>query len=206
MLAACLLAALGCASATATDPEFDIVGWGDSLIEGGSMLDDISKLLQRHIHNNGVSGQTSSEILARVLADTLYRKDVTIFWMGRNNFASPDTVVNDIARAVAHLEGRRHFLVLSILNSEFEGEAKGGAKYATIVALNTRLAATYPANFLDVRHALVASYNARSERDSTNAANDVPPASLRADELHLNDAGNRIVAIAVADALNAKGW
>ncbi|MEO8621204.1 MAG: SGNH/GDSL hydrolase family protein [bacterium] len=206
LLAACMFAMVGCASATAPDPELDVVGWGDSLIAGGGMLGDISIILERPIHNNGVSGQTSSEILVRVLADTVYRKNVAIFWMGRNNYASPDTVMSDIAQAVAHLQGRRHFLVLSVLNSEFAGEAKGGANYDTIVALNARIATAYPTHFLDVRHTLVAAYNPLSARDSTNAANDIPPASLRDDELHLNDAGNRVVAIEVANALKAKGW
>jgi lysophospholipase L1-like esterase len=205
LLAVCLFV-VGCASVTAPDPELDIVGWGDSLIEGSGMLEDVSTLLERPTHNNGVSGQTSSQILVRVLADTLYRRNVAIFWMGRNNYASPDTVVNDIAQAVAHLQGRRHFLVLSVLNGEFDGESKGGANYATIVALNARLATAYPSNFLDVRHTLVAAYNPLSTRDSTNAANDLPPASLRGDELHLNGAGSRIVAVVVANALKANGW
>ncbi|MEP7000457.1 MAG: GDSL-type esterase/lipase family protein [bacterium] len=207
LLAVYLVAAVSCSSsATAPNPELDIVGWGDSLIEGGGMLGDVSTLLGRPIHNNGVGGQTSSQILVRVLADSVYRKNVAIFWMGRNNYANPDTVVSDIAQAVAHLEGRRHFLVLSVLNGEFDGEAKTGANYDTIIALNARLATAYPSNFLDVRRTLVAAYNPRSVRDSTNAANDIPPASLRGDELHLNDAGNRIVAIDVANAIKTKSW
>jgi hypothetical protein len=86
-------------------------------------------LLNRPTRNGGVSGESSSEILARILNDTEPHDRVSIFWMGRNNYSAAATVEADIAAAVAHLHGDQRFLVLSIINGIYENEHAGGTGY-----------------------------------------------------------------------------
>jgi hypothetical protein len=128
-----------------------------------------------------------------MLADPSRFGEPVIIWAGRNNFTDPTTVKADIASMVAALT-TSHYLVLSILNSDTPSEWIGGADYATIVALNADLAATYGAHYLDVRAYLVSQYNPSIPQDVIDHAHDVPPSSLRSDFLHLNDAGNQVVA------------
>ncbi|MDB4917570.1 MAG: hypothetical protein JWM95_5214, partial [Gemmatimonadetes bacterium] len=165
--------------------------------------------------NRGVSGQTASQIVGRFFADTAPPHDVAIFWLGRNDMgdpgrvgeaAHPDTVKKYLAQAIAALSGDKRFLVLSVLNGDFPDEQSGQSRYAAIVLLNTDLAAKYPANFIDVRTMLVAAANAAMATDMANQAADVPPASLRFDELHLNDAGHALVGKAVAAFLATRDW
>jgi lysophospholipase L1-like esterase len=212
VILACLLS-VSCNPAALIDAGptgIEIAGWGDSLTsDNGAHIDylsDLSELLNRPTRNGGVSGEISSQILARILADDVPHNRVSIFWMGRNNYRDAVTVEADIAAAIAHLHGDRRFLVLSIINGDYEGEQAGSAGYAEIEKLNSDLAAQYPENFVDVRSALVASYNSSDARDVASHAADEPPASLRVDALHLNAAGNWVVARTIAPVITAKGW
>ena len=59
---------------------------------------------------------------------------------------------------------------------------------------------TYGARFVDVRPVLVAAYDPAQPQDVKDHADDVVPASLRSDTLHLNSAGYKITAKAIHDA------
>jgi lysophospholipase L1-like esterase len=131
------------------------------------------------------------------------QSEINVFWMGGNNFFDPAGVKSDIAKAVAFLS-TRNFIVLGLLNAG--SEPRGSAPYVLITQLNTDLAASYPDNFLDIRAILVASYNPSSPQDTRDHLNDVPPASLRNDDEHPNEAGYAIVARRVAGIVRAKGW
>jgi lysophospholipase L1-like esterase len=131
------------------------------------------------------------------------QSEINVFWMGSNNFSDPAGVKSDIAKAVAFLSTGK-FIVLGLLNAG--SEPRGSAPYDQIIQLNTDLAASYPNNFLDIRAILVASYDPARPQDVADHANDVPPASLKNDDQHPNEAGYAIVAQQVAGIIGAKGW
>lgn len=197
----------------------NITAWGDSLTDGqpftraesyptklGAILPD------RIVTNQGVGGETSSQILARMLADTTYRHDVTVLWMGRNNLADPARVKSDVAAAVKSL-GSDRFVVLTILNGDFYGtEEKGTPGYNSIMEINRSFAFRYPRNFLDIRSYLVSLYDPANPQDVQDHARDIPPSSLRAhwnggiDLLHLSPEANAIVAQRVAQFITERDW
>lgn len=107
-----------------------------------------------------------------------------IIWSGRNNYSSPTTVLSDNAAMAAYaLSNGGKYLFLSVINSENPSEYSGQTNYNTIIALNAELAAAYGANYIDVRSALVASYNPNNAADVIDHGNDIPPYSLRAQDL-----------------------
>jgi lysophospholipase L1-like esterase len=197
----------------------DIAAWGDSLTDGqpftraDSYPTKLSALLpDRIVTNEGVGGETSTQILTRMLADSTHRHDITILWMGRNNLENPARIQADIGAALKSLRTDR-FVVLAILNGDFYGtEAKGASGYETIVGLNRLLALRYPRNYLDIRSYLVSLYDPADAQDVQDHANDIPPSSLRAlwnggiDLLHLSPEGNAKVAQRVAEFITQRGW
>jgi lysophospholipase L1-like esterase len=197
----------------------NITAWGDSLTDGQpftraeSYPTQLAALMpDRVVTNEGVGGETSSQVVARMLADTAHRHDVTLLWMGRNNLGNPDQILRDIATAVKSL-GTNRFLILAVLNGDFGGtEAKGSPGYDNIVALNAALAVRYPGNYLDIRSYLVSQYDASNSQDVVDHAHDIPPTSLRAhlnggvDAVHLGPAGNALVARRVAGFITGRGW
>jgi hypothetical protein len=215
----CLLA-LACSGVTDTGwATKNIAAWGDSLTDGqpftraesyptqlGALLPD------RIVTNEGIGGETSTQILARMLADTTHRHDVTVLWMGRNNLTDPARIKSDVAAAVKSL-GSNRFVILTILNGDFAGtEAIGSSGYDAIMDLNRSFAFRYPGNVLDIRSYLVSLYDPTNPQDVLDHARDIPPSSLRAhwsggiDLLHLSPEANGKVAQRVAEFISARGW
>lgn len=186
----------------------NIAAWGDSLtVPYVPLL--AAMYPQRSVYNGGVGGETSSQILARILVDTKGRNAwINVFMMGRNNYQRPDQVRADIAAAVAFLApGNDKFVVLSVLNGYFGGyEIRGGTGYNQITQLNASLAATYTDRFLDVRGFLVAQYDPANPQDVIDHGNDIVPSSLRSDAIHLNARGCQLLAEHVRDYITAMGW
>ena len=180
------------------DPKPKIIAWGDSLTKGqGEVKSTYPGILQQlssaRIVNEGVNGQTSTEISARMAdAKDLYKYPV-IIWAGRNNYKRPEQVKADISDMVSKL-GHTHYLILGILNGDKLSERKGETGYNTITKLNADLAIIYGEHFIDIRPYLVSQYNPQSDADLKNFNDDVPPVSLRNDDLHLNSGGNKWVA------------
>lgn len=138
------------------------------------------------------------------LPDTFGRESqINVFWMGQNNFYDPVQVQADIEKCVTFVSSQK-FIVLSILNAENEGV--GTSSYNTITQLNSQLARSYPNNYIDIRKILVNAYNPSDPQDVRDYNNDTPPASLRNDNDHLNDAGYRIVAQRVAAFIAVRNW
>lgn len=121
-------------------------------------------------------------------------------WAGRNNAATPETVLSDIAAMASHAPGGR-YLIGSILSSS----ADTPATRQTIATLNADLAALYTTRFVDLHAALTAAANQTTE-DQQDIAAGIIPRSLRADALHLNDQGYAIAAAAWVSATTAMGW
>lgn len=171
----------------------NIICWGDSLTFGfGSTAGNdypsrLAALSGYTTSNQGVSGQTSTQIEARVVADTAHFGTAAILWMGRNdtptNFAS---VMSNIAASVAVLTTNR-YLVLSVTNAATE--TIGTSVYNQIIALNAQMASTYKEHYLDVRSYLVSQYDPNQAQDVIDHSNDIMPTSLRFDGTHLNDSG-----------------
>lgn len=193
----------------------NIALWGDSLTWG------YAPLLQtlegsRTVYNGGVIGETSMQIADRQTADTGHRDWITVFWYGHNNLKDPAVidlqrdpaqVKADLARSVATLApGNSRFLVLSVVNQAKPGEERGGAVYDAILKLNADLAATYPNNYFDIRSWMVAQYNPADAGDVADFQADIPPRSMRFDEIHLTLDGYTRVAREIKSVLDARGW
>lgn len=187
---------------------FTISTWGDSLTQGSGASSAAYSYpsvfeLQSGFNtiNGGVPGETSTQIKTRFDAATSQRNNSTIIWAGRNNYFYPNTVLSDIASMVSSLNasGNSNYLILSVLNGYYlPQEASGGAGYNIITNLNATLASTYGSKYLDVRSFLVSLYNPANTNDVQCHNLDIPPLSLRSDDIHLNDAGYAAVANYIA--------
>jgi lysophospholipase L1-like esterase len=197
----------------------NIAAWGDSLTDGvpftraesyptqlGALLPD------RTVTNEGVDGETSTQVLARMLADTTHRHDITVIWMGRNNLGDPARIESDVAEAVKSL-GSDRYVILTILNGDFFGtEAKRTPGYSAIMNINSSFVLYYFGHVLDIRSYLVSLYDPTNPQDVQDHASDIPPSSLRArwnggiDRVHLSPEANAKVAQRVAQFIAERGW
>lgn len=193
-----------------------LVGRGDSLTAGTGATSTDTKwmtLLARAYWNTrdttwnaGVGGETSTQIKDRFINATGgYRDATTLIWSGRNNYWDAATVLSDIAAMVSYLTTDR-FLVLSVLNGNYASEYKGGTGWVQIMDLNSSLLSRYGAHFVDVRTPMVAAYNPSIPQDVIDFGRDIPPTSLRYDEIHHNDAGQAFDFGLIGPVLRARGW
>lgn len=138
------------------------------------------------------------------IVDTFGRENwINVLWLGRNNYEDPDTILSDL-RACANFLTTDHYIVLGLLNANDEGLAT--PVYEQIVSLNSRMAQAFGDHYLDIRQVLIDHYDPTNPQDQADHANDVPPSSLRANPLHPNDAGYRLIAETVAQFIDVKGW
>lgn len=192
------------AGAGAILPANAVSCWGDSLTAGtGSSSPSggyVTRLRQaltgRGVSNLGIGGQTSLQIVDRMLADkSMGRRGIIVSWIGRNDVGiSPDlqvTVLAQHARAVANLEAGTAYLPCTITPSATE--TTGTSNHTAILAANAALKAMYPVTCVDLYAAL------STEPDGTI------PASLRFDAVHLNDAGYEVVKTTVQAKLTSLG-
>jgi hypothetical protein len=131
-----------------------------------------------------------------------------ILWMGRNNSARPHEVYADIHAAVEHIKTlNSRFLIVSVTNGDNTtgGETVGNQYYTGTVNLNYLIQKEFPYNFVDVRTALIRAASSSTD-DQIDRAADVPPGSLRDDNVHFNSAGQQIIAEILADEITARGW
>lgn len=184
----------------------DIVAWGDSMTPAFAL--NLQVLYPgRTVLQEGFLGQTSTVIANNEVADADHHNWINIFWYGHNNENDPETIKADIARSIAQLApGNSRFIVLGVVNEANGKEGKGTPAYGKIVTLNADLAALYPGNYIDIRAWLVAHYNANDAGDVADFQDDVPPRSLRYDEIHLRNEGSVLVAERVKQFIDAKGW
>lgn len=177
--------------------------WGDSLTGGTGSTTPAggwpSRLRQaltgRGVSNFGIGGQTSVQIVDRMLADRVMgRSGIIVGWFGRNDVGvAADltaTVMAQHARAAANLAHGASYLPCTLTPAA--AEVTGSASHTAILAANTAIKAAYP-NAADLFAALA------TEPDGTIAA------ANRFDAVHLNDAGYEIVKTAVQAKLTALG-
>lgn len=185
--------------------------WGDSLTAGtGSTFGhDYPTLLRSLFHrpalNQGVGGETSSAILARMLARPREaHAETAVIWAGRNNFAEPQVVEADIQTMVSSLAPGSRYLVLEIITGGADAERPGRPDFGAIEALNAELERRYGSRFVRLMPGLLDHADRRLAGDRQDRAQGVVPRSLRTDAIHLNDTGQAVVAYAVDQALRTR--
>jgi len=195
----------------------DIACWGDSLTEGtgggGTTYPDVlATALDRVVYNGGVGGDTSTQIRTRFAAAPDYWPRATVICSGRNNYSARTTVRDDILAMVDSMIARvPSLLVLSVINGNYAAERQGGAQYDQIIALNETLAATFGSHYLDWRRYVIdfglseAGITPTSQ-DLTDIADDIVPASLRADNIHGTAAYYTLKGNFVARAMRARKY
>lgn len=182
----------------------NIAVWGDSMVP--PLAANLQVLVpERTVFDGAGIGENSTQVSARQMADTARRGWVSVFWMGHNNVLQPQQTKADLAASIASL-GHDRFVILSMVNEDTPAGRRGGIEYNTIVQLNSELAALYLNNFLDVRNPLVALYDPSQPQDVIDHGNDVPPSSVRYDEIHLRNAGSVLVATLVRNFIVGHGW
>lgn len=185
--------------------------WGDSMVP--PLARALEQLLPaREVHDGGVVGDTSMQVLERLrAADPALRGRITIFWFGHNNIrlsgpSAAEQVKSDLAAAVDSLApGNEAYLVLSLVNDAALAPA-GTAAYDAIVGLNQDLAAAYPRHFFDIRRFMVEQADPDTVQGQTDRRNDVPSSTLRSDEIHLSGFGADVLARRLQSVLEELGW
>ena len=86
------------------------------------------------------------------------------------------------------------YLILGLTNAAKTKENKGDDRYDEMIKLNKELAKLYGDHFIDIWAYLISQYNPLEEQDVIDHEQDVIPASLTYDNLHMNAAGYTLVA------------
>lgn len=187
---------------------YDITCWGDSLTQGVSQLPYPSQLAhllepKRLVSNQGVGGETSTEVSDRVTGASAWRRDgIQILWWGRNNPTQITVMQNDLKDAIAAIPHGR-YIIIPWLTSSSEGI--GSDTYVERQAYVEQLQDIYGDRVYDPFQDLLDAGTGTGQ-DATDVSNGVIPTSLRADSTHLNSAGYAVVAQGVKDLIDAKGW
>ena len=115
----------------------------------------------------------------RFVVDTPYATYLPVFWEGRNDYDNEPQIISDLAAQVATVPYGQNYLVMSVINNNRQWEWIGGGGYQLIIAVNTQLASIYGSHYLDIRKALVDSYNPNLVVDVSDHDHDEIPTSLR---------------------------
>lgn len=146
------------------------------------------------------------------------RSSTAIIWTGRNDSKKGEEIYkirDNIQCMVDYLKptdgNAKKVLILAICNGSSKKESKGAIPYNEIMALNNLLKDSFGNNFIDIRTYLVK--NALKDlglkptpEDIKEIHADCIPKSLRSDEVHLNDNGNKAVAQFLAKMIIERGF
>ena len=173
-----------------------------------------SEFPDRTIFNGGVEAEDSTLVAARFLSNTQQRGWVHVLWLGNANrlaqygdkrLSAPHQIKADLALVVDCLRATHsRFVVMSVLHSAHA--RRGTTDYQRITALNAELATLYPDNYFDARSYLVGLYDPDVAQDVIDFQNDVPPSSIRIDDMHLTEEGYRALARRVRRFILEKSW
>lgn len=177
-----------------------IACWGDSQTAGTGVTAPhgppwptlVAGLTGNVILNNGVGGNTSTQIKTRFLATPQLWNATTIILAGANNSSDPATVASDVAAMVAQLTHSR-YIVLSCY-------ATDAGSLANIQTINAARAAAYGSHYLDIFSFLMTQYNSSDSSDMTaHNAGIVAPSILDGGTgPHLNSTGHVALASFIA--------
>ena len=148
----------------------------------------------RPVATLGVGGETSSQILTRILRDKVRGSQQTcIFWMGANDKPAFTSTLANVQAAIANLSTGTKYIVLNVLPST--GETNVSSNGIAIANYNAALAAAIPsANLLDIFSVMTAG-----------TADGTIQADWLSDATHMNTLGYYQVYKAVAAKLTALG-
>ena len=198
--------ALGLEYASETDLNYyNVAMWGDSLTNQINSI--IAPMyVSRFIYNGGISGETSTQIKNRMVADTEKHSFISVIWAGTNNQNQPATVKADIATMISNLSDTKRYVVLGLMGASTD--VSGSANYNTVAQLNTDLSNLYPANYIDIRsylinHGLADAGITPTAQDLIDITNDVVPSSLRIDTVHLTSKGYQLVSQKIINFIDA---
>jgi len=145
------------------------------------------------------------------------RSNPVIIWAGRNDPKKGNEIYktrDNIQSMLDYLmpeDGKKKFLILSVCNGSSKKESKGSNPYNEIMALNQLLKESFGEGYIDIRSYLVNDAMRKlglepTEDDLKEIKADCIPKSLRSDEVHLNDNGNRAIAIYLAEIIQKRGY
>lgn len=136
------------------NPKVDnIVGWGNSFMANDFLapaekwLTILSVNTGRKVSNQGIGGQTSTQIAARANADVRFTDRIRIIEAGTNGATAGSNVQDDIASMVAY-QPIDKYIVLGVVRTK--NETVGTAGYIGKTATNAALASTYGVKFIDI--------------------------------------------------------
>lgn len=130
--------------------------WGDSLVGQGYGSKYLAGMLGRTVVDKGFGGKKSTYIRDQFLQQANINNTIIIN-VGRNNYFTPDVVIQDIKRMVAKIPHSR-FLICTPPNGNY-GEGVGTAAYAKFEKIRDRILREFPANSLDTWGACIEDYD-----------------------------------------------
>lgn len=182
--------------------------WGDSLIDQmfRSTGSPSSNGWPENIFlRGGVSGDSSTAIKVRFLADTTRRNWNQIFWIGGHNSFNATTIKDDLAAMIAATPHDRVLVIGSITNGNLASDqGPAGAHWIEVRALNAELKALYGLQFYDALEFLAlrgqAAGNARA------IANFVPSSVDQPSDIHLIAAAYNALLVDVRARMQGLGY
>lgn len=141
------------------------------------------------------------------------QNDVQSLWAGRNNVSTAtfhEDMMSCTELMVAYIKPlMKRFVVISVTNGTNEGRAT--ESYSRIVNVNAALASKYGGYFYDLRtdfiqNGMTVAGIVPTSDDLAAIADDRPPPSLMADNIHPNTVGYGVQKTLFAAWLQQKGW
>ena len=133
----------------------------------------------------------------------------TVIWAGNNDYTSefrPQVDAN-VTRMVEFLKPQdKRFIVIGMGIASYSDRLKGTQYYTDTMALHKKWRERWPNNFIDITPILQRHYDPNNPTDVQNLLDGCTPSSLRKDEIHLNSAGNQIVANTIYNFMLQRGW
>jgi len=146
----------------------------------------------------------NGSLFAPVL-DVINQNDIAVIWVGRNNTWATETVLLDALRLYKLFDRvTSRIIVLSVTNGR--DEFAGTAVHTNITSINRHLGFEFGESYIDVRQLLIDAYDPSDPQSVIDYQQDTTPASLRGDKVHLNVAGNQIIAEALYSYMYERGW
>jgi len=184
-----------------------ITWWGDSISDKQVYyLKDWLNVV--HAHDEAVGGETSAEILARLVVGGEKLDHPTIIMAGHNTIATDDAsatqIKSDIAAMTAILDdhGTDYRVCTLVANKSWTNPSAG---YTTLTAANAWINSTYGTKAVDV-YAYLRTKGDGGVDDNADIASGIMPRSLNLDAIHLNGRGTDFMRDIIFASVDTKGW
>lgn len=143
--------------------------------------------------------------------DTNHAYRTAIIWAGNNDTSAlyRAEVDSNVQRMVDYLRPvDKHFIVIGMAIAAYSDRLIGTPYYADTMALHKKWRERWPDNFIDITPILQRNYDPSNPTDVQNVLDGCTPSSLRQpnDMVHLNNAGQTIVAHTIYNHTIQRGW